>query len=595
MEPLQFTSLPSLFFANCSRDDFGGWYKRVNGDWLHYSKEFLRDTAIYCAIALDNCSMDPQDNVGIIAPSSPEWIVADIATQVNHRETIPLFPNIAPENFLYQCNESQVQVLIVNAVTDLSLPLQAILSHFKRIICIDGTSHLPENGIYWNDFIEEGQKHSEDPKYFSWIDNQIQSIKPDDIFSVIYTSGSTGTPKGAELSHRNMLVQIQNLLEFYRMNRKEDSALTILPVAHVLERMVVYFYTLNGIKIYFADDPKNTAQILKEVHPAIMVVVPRILERLYESMTIIGDHAKGPKSLFIKSAIKLAKLSDPEKRKTPMQRLYDKLVYKKMRDALGGNFKLLISGGSALNKSILRFLLNIGLPVYEGFGMTECSPVISVNSPFCSKPGSIGKPLPYLSVRIGDQNEIQVKGESVFRGYRNKPELNAQIFTEDGFYKTGDQGFFDEDGFLNFNGRIKELLKTSTGKYVSPNPIELELCRHPAVEQALVIANDRKFASAVIWLNPEGARRLLKLKKEEFDIEKALQSLRVREAINRHITRVNKKLNHWEQIRKWTLVGDELTVESGLLTPTLKIRRSIAEARYAEQIEAMYNNPETSA
>jgi long-chain acyl-CoA synthetase len=233
--------------------------------------------------------------------------------------------------------------------------------------------------------------------------------------------------------------------------------------------------------------------------------------------------------------------------------------------------------------------------VYEGFGMTECSPVISVNSPFCSKPGSIGKPLPYLSVRIGDQNEIQVKGESVFRGYRNKPELNAQIFTEDGFYKTGDQGFFDEDGFLNFNGRIKELLKTSTGKYVSPNPIELELCRHPAVEQALVIANDRKFASAVIWLNPEGARRLLKLKKEEFDIEKALQSLRVREAINRHITRVNKKLNHWEQIRKWTLVGDELTVESGLLTPTLKIRRSIAEARYAEQIEAMYNNPETSA
>jgi long-chain acyl-CoA synthetase len=176
-----------------------------------------------------------------------------------------------------------------------------------------------------------------------------------------------------------------------------------------------------------------------------MVVVPRILERLYESMTIIGDHAKGPKSLFIKSAIKLAKLSDPEKRKTPMQRLYDKLVYKKMRDALGGNFKLLISGGSALNKSILRFLLNIGLPVYEGFGMTECSTVISVNSPFCSKPGSIGKPLPYLSVRIGDQNEIQVKGESVFRGYRNKPELNAQIFTEDGFYKTGDQGFFDED------------------------------------------------------------------------------------------------------------------------------------------------------
>ena len=584
-----------MFFANCSRSDFGGWYKRVDREWLHYSKDFLRDTAIYAAIALDNSDLDPQDNVGIIAPSSPEWIIADIAIQINHRQTIPLFPNIAPENFLFQCNEAQVQVLIVNAITDLDLPLQAVLSKFKRVVCIDGTSHLPENGIYWNDFVAEGQKQSDDPKYFSWIDDQIQSINPDDIFSTIYTSGSTGTPKGAQLSHRNMLVQIQCLLGFYRMNRKDDSALTILPVAHVLERMVVYFYTLNGIRIYFADDPKNTAQILKEVRPAIMVVVPRILERLYESMTIIGDHARGPAKLFIKSAIKLAKLSDPEKRKTPMQRLYDKLVYKKMREALGGNFKLLISGGSALNKSILRFLLNIGLPVYEGFGMTECSPVISVNSPFSSKPGTIGKPLPYLSIRIGEQNEIQVKGESVFRGYRNKPELNAQIFTEDGYYKTGDQGFFDEDGYLNFTGRIKELLKTSTGKYVSPGPIELELCRHPAVEQALVIANDRKFASAVIWLNPEGARRLLKLAKEDFDLEKALQSLRVREAISRHIKRVNKKLNHWEQIRKWTLVGDELTVESGLLTPTLKIRRKIAEARYASQIEAMYNNPETSA
>lgn len=578
-----------MFFANCSRDDFGGWYKRINGEWLHYSREFLRDTAIYCAIALDNCGLEPQENVGIIAPSSPEWILADIATQVNHKETIPLFPNIAPENFLYQCEESHVKVLVVNAITDLDLPLQAILSQFKRVICIDGSSHLPPNGIYWNDFIEEGHKQSEDPKYFSWIDDKIQTIHPDDIFSVIYTSGSTGVPKGAELSHRNMLSQIQSLLELYRMNRREDSALTLLPVAHVLERMAVYFYTLNGIKVYFADDPKNTAQILTEIHPTIMVVVPRILERLYESMTIIADRAKGPKSLFIKNAVKLAKLSDPSKCKPILQRFYDKLVYKKMRAALGGNFKLIVSGGSALNKSILRFLLNIGLPIYEGFGMTECSPVISANCPRVSKPGTIGLPLAHLKVRIGVQNEIEVKGDSVFRGYRNKPELNAQIFTEDGFYKTGDQGFFDEDGFLNFTGRIKELLKTSTGKYVSPNPIELEICRHPAVEQALVIANDRKFASAVIWLNPEGARRLLKLSKEEFDIEKALQSLRVREAINRHITRVNKKLNHWEQIRKWTLVGDELTVESGLLTPTLKIRRKIAETRYAEQIEAMYS------
>jgi long-chain acyl-CoA synthetase len=166
--------------------------------------------------------------------------------------------------------------------------------------------------------------------------------------------------------------------------------------------------------------------------------------------------------------------------------------------------------------------------------------------------------------------------------------LNANIFTKDGFYHTGDQGFFDEDGFLYFTGRIKELLKTSTGKYVSPNPIELEITRHPLVEQALVIANDRKFASAIIWLNPVGARRMLKPQNEDYDVENALKSPLVRDAINRHIEHVNEKLNHWEQIRKWTLIGDELTIESGLLTPTLKIRRTVAEQRYAEQIEAMY-------
>ena len=185
-------------------------------------------------------------------------------------------------------------------------------------------------------------------------------------------------------------------------------------------------------------------------------------------------------------------------------------------------------------------------------------------------------------------SEVLVKGDSVFKGYRNRPDLNAEIFTEDGFFKTGDQGYFDRDGYLYLTGRLKELLKTSTGKYVSPNPIELELGRHLLIEQALVIANDRKFASALLFLNPVNAKRFLKRVGNNFNLEKALKSRRIRESINRHVERVNSKLNHWEQIRHWTLIGDELTVESGLLTPTLKIRRSVAEARFAEEIEKMY-------
>ena len=591
MEPLKFNSLPELFFATCHRENFGGWYHRRDGAWTHFSRETLvRDTRAM-ALALHNHGVQENESIGIIAGSSPYWIMADIATQVNHARVVPLFPNISSENFNFQCDDSIVRILIINRMVDLEAPLKESLTRFTAIICIDSASTLPENGFYWDDLLIEGYALLQREECQKWIQEQIESIQPDDLFSIIYTSGSTGRPKGAELSHKNMIVQIQSLLDLYTIDPEKDTCLTILPVAHVFERMAVYFYTLCGTTIYFADSPKNVAKITTEIKPSVMVVVPRILERLFESMTAAAEKARGPKRLLIKNAIKLAKLSGPLKKRNHAMKFYDKLVYSKMRKAIGGNFKLIVSGSSALNKSILRFLLNIGLPVYEGYGLTECSPVVSANCQQSLCIGSVGKPLKHLQVKIGDNNEVLVKGDSVFAGYHNMPELNAEIFTADGFFKTGDQGSIDENGFLSLTGRIKELLKTSTGKYVCPNPIELEISRHPLVEQALVIANDRKFASALIWLNPEGARRLLRISKEEFRMDLALQSLRIRESIFRHITRINCKLNHWEKICRWVLIGDELTIESGLLTPTLKIRRKVAEERYADKIEGMYTTP----
>ena len=588
METLQFTSLPSMFLANCDRRAFKGWFHRKDGEWIHYSRKTIKKDTLALALVLHDLGLHANESVGIIAPSAPNWMIADIAIQLNHARTVPLFPNISSENFLYQCSDSNVKILIIDSVEDLDEPLIENLSIFKSIICIKKDSALPANGIYWEELIRAGSKFINDPAQMEWIEHQLQTIKPDDIFSIIYTSGSTGRPKGVELTHRNMLVQIQNLKPIFNFDKKKDSCLTILPVAHVLERMAVYFYVFSGVSIYFGDNPKNLSHILREVRPTIMIVVPRILERLYESMTTAADRAKGLKRILIRHAIKMAKIKDPNKCPSLLHRLFNFFVYKKMREAVGGNFRMIISGSSALNKSILRFLLNIGLPVYEGYGMTECSPVVSANCEQAIKPGSIGKPLAHLQVRIGDNNEIQVKGESVFKGYHKRPDLNANIFTADGFYCSGDQGYFDDDGYLYFTGRIKELLKTSTGKYVSPNPIELEIIRHPLIEQALVIANDRKFASAIIWLNPVGVRRMLKPQSEDYSIENAIDSPLVRDAIQKHIEHINEKLNHWEQIRKWTLVGDELTIESGLLTPTLKIRRTVAEKRYAEQIEAMY-------
>lgn len=588
MEPLQFTSLPSMYFSNLTRRDFKGWYQRKGDDWVHFSREELLIQTKALCVALRHQGLNPGESLGIIAPSSPAWIMADIATQINCGQVVPLFPNISSENFSYQCDDAKVQFLLVERVDDLSAPLREVLPRFKAVICIDSESELPPQGVYWKDLVQEGIEFLKNPEEGDWIENQLLSIRSDDLFSIIYTSGSTGRPKGVELTHRNMLSQIQNILPFYPMFRKKDSVLTILPVAHVFERMAVYYYILNGATIYFADSPKHAAALMREIRPTVMIVVPRILERVYESITGAAEKTRGVKRWFVKGAIKVAKIEDPLKRKSLFQRIYDRTVYRKMREAIGGNFRIIVSGSSALNKTICRFLLNIGLPVFEGYGLTECSPVVSTNTKTDLKPGSVGKPLNHLSVKIGENNEILVKGDSVFRGYHNHPELNKDIFTEDGYFRTGDQGTLDEDGFLSITGRIKELLKTSTGKYVCPAPIELEIGRHPVIEQALVIANDRKFASALVFMNPEGARRMLKFEKAEFSVERAMQSERILEAINRHITRINKKLSHWEQIRKWTLIGDELTIESGLLTPTLKIRRKTTEARYKDEIEKMY-------
>ena len=591
MEPLQYTSLAQMFFANCDREDFAGWFHRKPDGWEHFSGTRLRREAQFLALAFRHRGLSSGESIGIVANSSPEWIIADVASQLNQARVIPLFPNISPENFNFQCDDASVQVLLLDRLSVLSQSLGQLLHRFKAVICIDPASDLPANGIYWKDLIDEGESLSKLPESSAWLNQQMHALNSDDIFSIIYTSGSTGTPKGVELSHRNILSQIQVIKrDFLHLNRSSDVSLVSLPVAHAFERMSVYFYILCGIKIYFADNPRHIADCIKEICPTVMTVVPRILERLYESMTSAGEHIHGFQKFVFEHAISYAKKHDPMEKGGIFSKFYDRAVYSKMRRAMGNRFRLFISGGSALNKSICRFLLNVGFNVCEGYGLTECSPVVSVNKPGVVRLGSVGLPLSHLQVKIGDQNEVLVKGDSVFKGYRNRPDLNADVFTEDGFFRTGDQGFFDKDGYLYLTGRLKELLKTSTGKYVSPNPIELELGRHMLVEQALVVANGRKFASALIFLNPVNAKRFLQRTEKSFSIERALKSRRIRESINRHIERVNEKLNHWEQIRQWTLIGDELTVESGLLTPTLKIRRTVAEARYAEKIEKMYKD-----
>lgn len=580
-------NLARIFLNTCENKGFLGWYFRENNAWTSYPKEQLKKDLFLMSLALKSRGVSLNQNVGIIAPTSPHWIIADLAIQLIGGISVPLFPNISTKNFSFQCEEANVKFLIVKNIEELDLALQEKCHSFQRIISLEPIQNPKENMIEWNDLLEEATLLAENINPDEWLNHAAQNIQADQIFSIIYTSGSTGTPKGVPLTHKNIVSQLISIQEILNLDPKVDTALSILPIAHVFERMVLYYYVLAGIQVYFADDPQNTGVLLYDTKASVITVVPRILERLYEKMTAAAENKSGLQKLFLKKAIRQAKIIDPFQAHFS-KKIYEKLVYKKMREAIGDNFKYIISGSSALNKSINRFLLNIGLPVYEGYGLTETSPVVSVNYKNHLKLGSVGKKLKHLEVKLSENKEILVKGDSVFSGYYNSSELNKNIFTEDGYFKTGDEAYIDEEGYIYIVGRIKEMLKTSTGKYVSPLPIELEISRHPFVEAALVIANNRKYPSALLFMNFENTRRYLKKTLEEFDPQEALLSKKVNAALERHIANVNKKLNHWEQIQKWQLITDPLTIESGLLTPTLKLRRKATEAAYAEIIENLY-------
>lgn len=586
MSTLKYKSLPAMFVAACENRDFPGVFLRENNSWREYTPKELLNTLKKLVSAFKYFGIKKGSSVGIIAPSSPEWLLTDIAVQICGGITVPLFPNISEENFLFQCKDASIRNILVEKTCSIEPELAKHLQEFRHIFCLHGndTSVPNNNEITWESLLRIGSQYQIDDIDFAASINDIDS---EDIFSIIYTSGSTGVPKGVELSHRNILSQYEPLEE--RINVPTGSpVLSVLPMAHVFERAVVYYYIYIKAKIYFGDDPKQLSTFLKEVHPVILTVVPRLLERVYEKILKLSRTASHAQRPLLKRAIRYAQIADPLAKRSFIGRIYEALVFKKIRESLGSSFKYIISGSSALNKNICRFFLNLGIPVCEGYGMTETAPVISLNTDELGRPGSVGKPLEIMELKLSDDGEILVRGENVFKGYHNLQEKTSEFFTDDGFFKTGDSGYFGSNGGLYLTGRIKEMLKTSTGKYVSPVPIEEELCHNSLISSACVIANNRKFVSVILFLQPENARQLLEIDGEQFSMEKAVASNRINESIAKCIEKANQHLNYWEQIRKWVIVPDIPDTNNGMLTPTLKLRRRVVEKIYCEQIDKLY-------
>jgi long-chain acyl-CoA synthetase len=579
-------SLPALSLNAYEKPGFKGLFHRTGEEWVCYSPEILQNSIYYLSLALREIGIGKGVGVGIIAPSSPKWVIVDLATQICGGYTVPLFSNISSEHFGFQVKDAKVKALAIDSFEALSpqnLPLINSIDSIIHFSPIASTEH--NNLLFWDFFIEKGKKmdsESERKKFSA----RVKDITGDEIFSIIYTSGSTGTPKGVPLTQSNMVFHLKAISEFFPVE-PSDICMSILPIAHVFERMAIYYFSSFGLPIYFVDSPNNVGKYLPEIRPSILTVVPRVLEKLYEKLIDAANKKHGPVKWLMKYAINKAKTTDPDKvnlRGT----ILDKLIYSKMRTALGDNFYLIVSGASALSLPVNRFLRNIGLPIYEGYGLTECSPVISAECPGNTKMGSVGKPLFNLNVRISPESEIQVKGPSVFNGYFNRQDLNEEVFTDDGFFRTGDKGRIDEDNYIWITGRLKEMFKTSTGKYVSPIPIEQALCQRTFIEAAQIFAEGKKFTSAILFLNQEIVRGRLRKSELEFDTKKALESRRLNAELQKHIDSINKHLNEWERIKKWKAIFTTLSTENGLLTPTLKLRRKSIESVFASEINEMY-------
>ncbi|MCL1967598.1 MAG: AMP-binding protein [Fibromonadales bacterium] len=580
-------SLPALSLNAYGSQGFKGFFHRVGEEWICYDPSSLKASIYFLSIALRELGVGKGVGVGIIAASSPKWVMLDLATQICGGYTVPLFSNISSEHFEFQVKDAKVKVLAIDSWENLSEQNQPLVNSIDSLIHFsllpNGAKH--KNMLSWNDCIKNGEKLDSELERENFA-KRIKSIDGEEIFSIIYTSGSTGTPKGVPLTQNNMVFHLKAISDFFIV-KPSDVCMSILPIAHVFERMVIYYFSSFALPIYFVDNPNNVGKYLPEIRPSILTVVPRVLEKLYQKLIDASNQKRGPARWLMKYAINKAKAVDPGKvnlRGT----ILDKLVYSKMRAALGGNFYLVVSGASALSLHVNKFLRNIGLPLYEGYGLTECSPVISAECPKHTKMGSVGKPLFNLEVRISPEEEIQVKGPSVFSGYFNRPDLNSKIFTDDGFFHTGDKGRIDKDGYLWITGRLKEMFKTSTGKYVSPIPIEQALCQRASIEAAQIFAEGRKFTSALLFLNLDVIKSRLKKSEHEFDAEKALKSDRLNTALQKHIDSVNEHFNEWEKIKKWKALFATLSTENGLLTPTLKLRRKAIEKMFAKEINEMY-------
>lgn len=569
---------------------------KLDGQWLAISSDETLSRARRIANGLYSLGIRRGDRVAILSESRPEWTLTDAGCVFAAAIDVPIYPTLTPPQVRYILKDSGARVLVL-ANEEKFFQIREILSEcpaVEQLVFFQKTSGSAVPGISLADLEQRGQElEAQQPELIS---NVAHEIKPGDLATIIYTSGTTGEPKGVMLSHENLvsnLVDSSGHLKF----GKEDSALSVLPLSHVLERMAMYMYLYHGMAIYFGESLEAIGTNLREVRPTIFVGVPRIFEKILArvkektaekgrlNVSILNwavDVAKDYAKLVIRHRNIPAVLKLKHK-------IADKLIFSKMRAALGGRIRLLVSGGAALPEDLALIYIGAGLNIVQGYGLTETSPVITAGLADDNRVGTVGKPISNVEVRIAADGEIETRGPNVMRGYYNKPQETRAVFTDDGWFKTGDIGALDEDGFLRITDRKKELFKTSGGKYIAPQPLEQMIKGSRFVNQVVLIGNGRKFPAALIVPDWELVDSYAQMKGIKASSRAELcKHPRIIDLFERQVAGLMTDLAQYERVKRVALLENELTIEGGEMTPTLKVKRRVVDEKYRDVIDALY-------
>lgn len=602
------TTIVEVFWKRISdTPDKAAIYRKTGGEYKPLTwKEYGETVKALCA-ALLQYGVDKTTNVGILADNCPEWSFCDLAILSSGGNTVPIYSTLAPDEVAYIVRHSEVDILFLED----SAQLEKVVGHetsppetLRTIVVMDDSlvehdTHLKIIG--WSDFIKEGNQFLS--KQADKVEQAIHAVEPDDLATIVYTSGTTGFPKGAMIKHRNIAAVLEAMKEVITFTG-DDLALSFLPLSHVYERVGGQFMAIyNGLPFAYAESMEKVASNINEIKPTVLNAVPRFYEKAYQKIQTQIRAMPQTQQAFVRWALGIGLRATKQRIEKDVEigvweqfyraemRIADRLVFKKIRDRLGGRLRLMTSGAAPLSNDVHMFFEAIGLSIIEGYGLTETCAPLACNRPGQVRFNTVGRPLPGVDVRLAEDGELLVRGPTVFYGYYKNESATDAAF-EDEWFRTGDIASIDEEGYITITDRKKDIIITAGGKHVAPQMIENMFKGDALVAQVVAYGDRRKYISALFAINRDGLRQFARrqnLKVDEDDAAELIKHPRVIEAIQQLVDEKNSSLANYQRIKKFVLLDRELSIEENELTPTMKVKRKVVTEKFKELLDSMYD------